>query len=60
MRNWLFCACIALALPGYAFAQQPAATDKASANAPSMDTSAQSKLAEMLEVKVKAAWAAFK
>jgi uncharacterized protein (TIGR02246 family) len=53
-------------LPGYAFAQQPAATaDKASANAPtpsspSKDTGAQSKLAEMLEAKVKAAWAAFK
>ena len=65
MRNWFFCACIALALPGYAFAQQPAATDKASANAPtpsspSKDTGAQSKLAEMLEAKVKAAWAAFK
>jgi len=65
MRNWFFCVCIALALPGYAFAQQPAATDKASANAPttsstSKDTGAQSKLAEMLEAKVKAAWAAFK
>src|ERR1700720_413861 len=65
MRNWFFCACMALALPGYAFAQQPAATDKASANAPtpsspSKDTGAQSKLAEMLEAKVKAAWAAFK
>jgi len=65
MRNWFFCACIALALPGYAFAQQPAATDKATANAPtpsspSKDTDAQSKLAELLEAKVKAAWAAFK
>jgi uncharacterized protein (TIGR02246 family) len=65
MRNWFFCAYMALALPGYAFAQQPAATDKASANAPtpsspSKDTGAQSKMAEMLEAKVKAAWAAFK
>ena len=65
MRNWFFCACMALVLPGYAFAQQPAATGKASANAPtpsspSKDTGAQSKLAEMLEAKVKAAWAAFK
>ena len=65
MRTWFFCACIALALPGYGFAQQPAATDKASANAPtpsspSKDTGAQSKLAEMLEAKVKAAWAAYK
>lgn len=65
MRNWFLCTCIALALPGYAFAQQPAAADKASANAltpssPSKDTGAQSKLAEMLEAKVKAAWAAYK
>lgn len=59
MRNWLFCACIALALPGYASAQQPATADKAPANAPSKDTGAQSKLAEMLEAKVKAAWAAY-
>ncbi len=65
MRNWFLGACIALALPGYGFAQQPAAADKASANtptpsSPSKDTGAQSKLAEMLEAKVKAAWAAFK
>jgi uncharacterized protein (TIGR02246 family) len=65
MRNWFLGACIALALPGYAFAQQPATGDKAPANAPtpsspSKDTGAQSKLAEMLEAKVKAAWAAFK
>ena len=65
MRNWVLCACIALALPGDAFAQQPATADKAQATAaapssPSKDTGAQSKLAEMLEAKVKAAWAAFK
>jgi len=65
MRNWFFCACMALALPGYGFAQQPGATGKASANepapsSPSKDTGTQSKLAEMLEAKVKAAWAAFK
>ena len=67
MRNWIFCACIALAGPGYAFGQQPAAADKAPASAnaaipssPSKDTGAQSKLAEMLEAKVKAAWAAYK
>jgi hypothetical protein len=60
MRNWILCACIALALPGYAFAQQPAAPDKTSATAPSKDTGAHAKLAEMLEGKVKAAWAAYK
>ena len=65
MRTWFFCACIALVSPGHVLGQQPAATDKTSANAPtpsspSKDTGAQSKLAEMLEAKVKAAWAAFK
>jgi uncharacterized protein (TIGR02246 family) len=63
MRNWILCACIGLAAPCSAFVQQaapPAATDKASASAPSKNTAAQSKLAEMLEAKVKAAWAAFK
>ena len=67
MRNWIFCACIALAWPSNAFGQQPAAADKAPASAnaaipssPSKDTGAQSKLAEMLEAKVKAAWAAYK
>jgi len=60
MRSWIFCACIALALPSFAFAQQPSAADKTTANTPSKDTIAQSKLAELLEAKVKAAWAAFK
>jgi len=65
MRNWFLGACIALAVPSYAFAQQAAATAKASANtptpsSPSKDTGAQSKLAEMLEAKVKATWTAFK
>jgi uncharacterized protein (TIGR02246 family) len=60
MRSWIFCACIALGLPCIASAQQPAATDKASAAIRSKDTAAQSKLAELLEAKVKAAWAAFK
>ena len=65
MRHWFLGACIALAVPSYAFAQQAAATAKASANtptpsSPSKDTGAQSKLAEMLEAKVKATWTAFK
>jgi hypothetical protein len=65
MRNWFLGACIALAVPSYAFAQQAAATARASANtptpsSPSKDTGAQSKLAEMLEAKVKATWTAFK
>jgi uncharacterized protein (TIGR02246 family) len=59
MRNWMLCSCVALALPGLAFAQQPATVDKKSAvtsNAPVP----RSKLAELLEAKVRAAWAAFK
>jgi uncharacterized protein (TIGR02246 family) len=65
MRNWLFCACIVLTLPGYTFAQQPGATDKAAPSAPSKSATAKStntqpKLAELLEAKVRAAWAAFK
>ena len=60
MRSWIFCASIALGLPCFAYAQQPAAADKSAASAQSKDASVQSKLAELLETKVKAAWAAFK
>jgi len=60
MRNWILCSCIALALPGLAFAQQPAAADKAAASTPSKNTAAQPKLADLLEAKVRAAWDAFK
>jgi ketosteroid isomerase-like protein len=60
MRNWILCACVALVLPCFAFAQQPAATDKSPASAQPKSTIAQSKLADLLEAKVRAAWAAFK
>jgi uncharacterized protein (TIGR02246 family) len=60
MRNWILCSCIALALPSSAFAQQPAAADKAPASTASKNVSADPKLAELLEAKVRAAWAAFK
>ena len=65
MRSWIFCACIALAAPSCASGQQPAATaDKTPAGAQSKSTSPQPKpdpkLAELLEGKVRAAWAAFK
>ena len=60
MRNWILFACIALALPCSAFAQKPAAPDKTTASAPSTKVNAaQSKLAELLEKKVRAAWTAF-
>ena len=57
MRNWML---IALALPYIAFAQQPAATGKASANAPSNNSVSRPMLADVLEAKVRAAWATFK
>ena len=60
MRNWMLCSCIALALPFFAFAQQPAPADKASARTPSENAMAQPKLADLLEAKVRAAWDAFK
>jgi hypothetical protein len=64
MRNWVLCGCVALALPGFAFAQQSGAADKTAPSEPSTSaaksTNAQPKLAELLEAKVRAAWAAFK
>ncbi len=60
MRNWIVCACIALALPCFAFAQQSAAADKAAQSPPSKKAPAQSKLADLLEGRVRAAWATFK
>ena len=60
MRNWILFACIALAPPCSAFAQKPAGPDKTAASAPSNKVdAAQSKLAELLERKVRAAWTAF-
>lgn len=65
MRNWILCACFVLALPYFASAQQPTATAKApeaarSAAALSKSANDQSKLAALLESKVRAAWATFK
>jgi uncharacterized protein (TIGR02246 family) len=60
MRNWILSACLALALPGFAFAQQPAAAEKPAPPPPSKSAAAQPKLSELLETKVRAAWATFK
>jgi uncharacterized protein (TIGR02246 family) len=60
MRNWMLCSCVALVLPCVVFAKQPAASDKISASTPSQNTTAQPKLADVLEAKVRAAWEAFK
>ena len=59
MRNWMLCSCVALLLPCIAFAQQPAAA-KGAAGAASNNSAAPPKLADVLEAKVRAAWATFK
>jgi uncharacterized protein (TIGR02246 family) len=60
MRIWMLCSCFALVLPCLAFAQQPtAAAEKATAGTPSSTAAARTKLAELLEANVRAAWAAF-
>jgi uncharacterized protein (TIGR02246 family) len=60
MRNGILCVCIVLALPCLAFAQRRVAAANAARSTPSKNAAAQSKLADLLEVKVRAAWAAFK
>ena len=61
MRNCIFFACFALALPCAAFAQKPAAPEKTPASAASKNVdAAQSKLAQLLEGKVRAAWDGFR
>jgi ketosteroid isomerase-like protein len=60
MRNWVLSSCVALALPCCALAQAPAAASKAPAGATPGHSVADSKLADLLEAKVRAAWAAFK
>jgi uncharacterized protein (TIGR02246 family) len=60
MRILILCSCFALALPCRALAQQPlAATQTAAASTPSSNAPARTKLAELLETNVRAAWAAF-
>jgi len=59
MRIWIPCLCIALAVPCFAFAQQPAAAKKNSASLPSENATADPQLATILEAKVRAAWASF-
>jgi hypothetical protein len=72
MRNWILCSCVALALPCLAWAQQPTTADnpgtagnpaaaaKPAQSAPTKSATAPPKLADLLEAKVRAAWATFK
>jgi Domain of unknown function (DUF4440) len=60
MRNWILYSWMALALPCCALAQQSAPADKPAQSTPPKTAAAQPKLADLLEAKVRAAWAAFK
>ena len=60
MRNWILRAFIVFALPCYAFAQHAEVADKSGHTNPSKIATAQPKLADTLEAKVRAAWATFK
>ena len=62
MRIWMLCsfATLALALPCLAFAQQPAPAGKVAAGTQSGGSGARAALADLLEAKVRAAWAAFR
>jgi uncharacterized protein (TIGR02246 family) len=59
MRNWMLCSCVALALPCLAFAQQPTEVEKRPAGTSNASVP-RPKLADLLEGKVRAAWATFK
>ena len=59
MRNWFLSASMVLALPGISFAQQSAVPGKAVQSPPSRNETAQPKLADLLEAKVREAWATF-
>jgi len=60
MRILVLSACIAFALPCSAFAQRPAVADKAVQSARSQNKTAQPNLSDLLEEKVRDAWATFK
>jgi uncharacterized protein (TIGR02246 family) len=63
MRIWMLGSCVALALPCLALAQQPPARQPTTEKKPAStsDTSVpRPKLADLLEEKVRAAWATFK
>jgi uncharacterized protein (TIGR02246 family) len=60
MRNWMLCSCAAFALQSLAFAQQSPPAQGISTGAPSNNNLARPKLADLLEAKVREAWATFK
>jgi ketosteroid isomerase-like protein len=60
MRNWMLWSCVAFVLPCVTLAQQPASGNKSAQSARPKSEAAQPKLADLLEAKVRAAWATFK
>jgi hypothetical protein len=60
MRNLILCACFTLAPSCIALAQQPASIGKNAQGAPPKGAVAQPKLPDLLEGRVRAAWAAFR
>ena len=60
MRYCGSCACVAIVLAGFAFAQQPATKAKTSPGKESSRTSTQPDVKDILEAKVRAGWEAFK
>jgi uncharacterized protein (TIGR02246 family) len=60
MRNCILRAAIAVSLSCVAFAQQSGVAGKSAHKMPTTDTGARSELSNLLETKVRAAWAAFK
>jgi len=59
MRNYFACACIA-GLTSFALAQQPVTPAKTGENQPSSAATAESKLKDMFEAKIKVEWEALK
>jgi hypothetical protein len=60
MRIWWLAWCVALALPCVTFAQQSAAADKTASGASPSHSAAPPGLSDLLEAKVRAAWATFR
>lgn len=57
MRVWIWC--VRVALLCLAFTQQPATAGKSTQSGPSKNATSQPQLADLLEAKVRAAWATF-
>jgi len=59
MRTWILSVSLLLALPGISFAQQSNVAGTAARSSPQKNEAAQPKLSDLLEAKVRDAWATF-